>query len=269
MSPFVLLALAYGAGATPTSLWLGKAVYGVDLRTSGSGNLGGTNTLRVLGWRAALPVILVDIGKGWLPVWYFPQIQPETSPSTWALAYGGAAVLGHVFSFWVGFKGGKGIATSLGVLLGLAPVAVAICFGVWLAVVALTRIVSLASLSAAVTLPVAVYLLPPRGGTAAGTAAGMAEGTAEGTAMLWFAGALAVFVVWSHRSNIGRLLKGEEASFRRAAPEGGPEGDPGGGPERGPERGPQRGPDTETEREPEREPERGAERGPEPGEDRV
>ena len=263
MSPFVLLALAYGAGATPTSLWLGKAAYGVDLRTSGSGNLGGTNTLRVLGWRAALPVILVDIGKGWLPVWYFPQIQPTTSPSTWALAYGGAAVLGHVFSFWVGFKGGKGIATSLGVLLGLAPVAVAICLGVWLGVVALTRIVSLASLSAAVTLPVAVYLLPQRGGTAAGTA----EGTAEGTAMLWFAGALAVFVVWSHRSNIGRLLRGEEAAFRRVAAEGSPEGDSGGGRERGSEPGPQRGPDTETEREPERGPEPGAARGPESGED--
>ena len=237
MSPFVLLALAYGAGATPTSLWLGKAVYGVDLRTRGSGNLGGTNTLRVLGWKAALPVILVDIGKGWLPVWYFPQIQPGTSPSTWALAYGGAAVLGHVFSFWVGFKGGKGIATSGGVLLGLAPVAVAVCLAVWLGVVSLTRIVSVASLSAALTLPVAVYFLP------------QPEETAEGTAMLWFAGALSVFVVWSHRSNIGRLLKGEEGSFRRAAPEGGP----GTGPERGPETGP----------------ERGAERDPEPGEDRV
>ena len=232
MSPLVLLALAYGAGATPTSLWLGKTVYGVDLRERGSGNLGGTNTLRVLGWKAALPVILVDVGKGWLPVWYFPQIQPGTSPSTWALAYGGAAVLGHVFSFWVGFKGGKGIATSGGVLLGLAPVAVAVCLGVWLGVVSLTRIVSLASLSAAVTLPAVVYLLPQR----------------EGTAMVWFAGALSVFVVWSHRSNIGRLLKGEEGSFRRAAPEGGPERGREGGPERdpedGPERSPERGPET-------------------------
>ena len=231
MSPFVLLALAYGAGATPTSLWLGKAVYGVDLRTKGSGNLGGTNTFRVLGWKAAVPVMMVDIGKGWLPVWYFTQIQPATSPSTWALAYGGAAILGHVFSFWVGFKGGKGIATSAGVLLGTAPVAVAICVGVWLAVVSLTRIVSLASLSAALTLPGAVYVLPPR----------------EGTAMLWFAGALSVFVVWSHRSNIARLLKGEEGAFRRAAPEGAPEG----GAERSAERSLEPSPEL----------------GPEPGED--
>ena len=232
MSPFVLLALAYGAGATPTSYWLAKAVYGVDLRTKGSGNLGGTNTFRVLGWKAAVPVTLVDIGKGWLPVWYFPQIQSEASPATWALAYGGAAVLGHVFSFWVGFKGGKGIATSGGVVLGLAPVAVAVCLGVWIGAVSVTRIVSVGSLSAALTLPVVVFLLPR-----------------EGSVMVWFTGALSVFVVWSHRSNIGRLLKGEEGSFRRAAPEGGPG------------TGPQRGPETE--------PERGAERGPEPGEDRV
>ena len=217
LSPFVLLGLAYGAGATPTSFWLAKAVYGVDLRTVGSGNLGGTNTFRVLGWKAALPVILIDIGKGWLPVWYFPQIQPSASPSTWALAYAGAAVMGHVFSFWVGFKGGKGIATSAGALLGLAPVAVVICLGVWLGVVSVTRIVSLASLSAALALPGVVYFLPDR----------------DGSSMVWFAGAISVFVVWSHRSNIGRLVRGEEGSFRKAAAESGPESGPGSGPEPG------------------------------------
>ena len=227
MSPFVLLALAYGAGATPTSFWLARAVYGVDLRTEGSGNLGGTNTFRVLGWKAALPVTLVDIGKGWLPVWYFPDIQPATSPSTWALAYGGAAVLGHVFSFWVGFKGGKGTATSAGVLLGLAPVAVAACLGVWLGVVSVTRIVSAASLSAALTLPVVVYVLPGR----------------EGSALVWFAGAISVFVAWSHRSNIGRLLRGEESSFRRGAPELAPAPGLGHGPARGSERDPEPGED--------------------------
>ena len=209
MSPFVLLVLAYGAGATPTSYWLAKAVYGVDLRTRGSGNLGGTNTFRVLGWKAAVPVTLMDIGKGWLPVWYFPQIQSEASPSTWALAYGGAAVLGHVFSFWVGFKGGKGIATSGGVLLGLAPVAVAVCLGVWIGAVSVTRIVSVGSLSAALTLPVVVYLLPR-----------------EGSAMVWFAGALSAFVVWSHRSNIERLLRGKESSFRKEPREPHPEPSP-------------------------------------------
>ncbi len=215
MSPFVLLVLAYGAGATPTSYWLAKAVYGVDLRTRGSGNLGGTNTFRVLGWKAAVPVTLMDIGKGWLPVWYFPQIQPAESPSTWALAYGGAAVLGHVFSFWMGGKGGKGIATSAGVLLGLAPVAVAICLAVWIGVFSLTRIVSVASMSAVLALPVVAYLRPER----------------DGSAMLWFAVALSAFVVWAHRSNIRRLLRGEESSFRRAAVER----DPDPGSESGPE----------------------------------
>lgn len=217
MSPFVLLALAYGAGATPTSFWLGKAVYGVDLRTKGSENLGGTNTFRVLGWKAAVPVILVDVGKGWLPVWYFPQIQAGASPLTWALAYGGAAILGHVFSFWVGFKGGKGIATSGGVLLGLAPVAVVICLGVWIGAVSVTRMVSVASLSAALTLPLVVYLLPQR----------------EGSTMVWFAGGISLFVMWSHRSNIRRLLRGEESSFRKA----GPERSPGPSPELNSERG--------------------------------
>lgn len=220
MSPFVLLALAYGAGATPTSFWLAKAVYGVDLRTTGSKNLGGTNTFRVLGWKAALPVILIDVGKGWLPVWFFPQIQPGASPSTWALAYGGAAIVGHVFSFWVGFKGGKGIATSAGALLGLAPIAVVVCLGVWFGVVSVTRIVSLASLSAALTLPVVVYFLPER----------------EGSGMLWFAGALTLFVVWSHRSNIGRLLRGDESSFRRDIAESGSGAGPGPGPEPGEDR---------------------------------
>jgi len=221
MSPFVLLALAYGAGATPTSFWLARAVYAVDLRTKGSGNLGGTNTFRVLGWKAALPVMLVDIGKGWFPVWYFPQIQTATSPLTWALAYGGAAVLGHVFSFWVGFKGGKGIATSAGVLLGLAPVVVAVCLGVWLGVISITRIVSAASLSATVTLPVAVYFLPGR----------------EGSILVWFAGAISLLVIWSHGANIGRLLRGEESSFRRGAPEPAPERRPEPGPGRGPRPG--------------------------------
>ena len=107
MSPYVLLALAYVTGATPTSYLVGKGVYGTDLRTEGSGNLGGTNAFRVLGWKAALPVIVVDILKGWFPVWYFPQIHGD-APWTWALAYGGAAIVGHVSSFWVGFKGGKG-----------------------------------------------------------------------------------------------------------------------------------------------------------------
>ncbi len=199
MNPYVLLALAYVAGATPTSHVVAKGVYGIDLRTKGSGNLGGTNTYRVLGWKAALPVIIVDVLKGWFPAWYFPQIGGDVAWA-WALAYGGAAIIGHVFSFWVGFKGGKGIATGGGVFLAVAPVALLGGLAVWMVTVLATRIVSLASLTAAVVLPAVVYFTPHQGGTTT----------------VWFSAGLAVFVMWSHRSNIGRLMRGEESSFRKA-----------------------------------------------------
>ena len=120
MSPYALVLLAYVVGATPTSFWVGRYGYGVDLREMGSGNLGATNTFRVLGGKAALPVMVVDIAKGWLPVFLFPQVDGSAA-WTWALAYGAAAIVGHVFSFWVGFRGGKGVATSGGVFLALAP----------------------------------------------------------------------------------------------------------------------------------------------------
>ena len=106
MSAFLLVPLAYLLGATPTSLWVGRGIYGKDLRTLGSGNLGATNTFRVLGWKAALPVLLVDVAKGWFPVWYFPQIDDQAGPA-WAIAYGAAAIVGHVFSFWVRSRTGK------------------------------------------------------------------------------------------------------------------------------------------------------------------
>ena len=197
MSPYVLVALAYIAGATPASYLVGKGVYGIDLRTEGSGNLGGTNAFRVLGWRAALPVIVGDVLKGWFPAWYFPQIHGD-APWTWALAYGGAAIVGHVFSFWVGFKGGKGIATSGGVFMAVAPMALLAGLAAWLMVVMGTRIASVGSLSAALVVPVVVYFTPHQGGDVT----------------FWFTVGLAVFVIWSHRSNIGRLLRGEEQALR-------------------------------------------------------
>ena len=197
MSPYLLLALAYLVGATPTSLWVGRVFHGVDLRQKGSGNLGATNTFRTLGWKAALPVVLVDVAKGFLPVALFVALDSASTRSEWALAYGGAAILGHVFSFWVGFRGGKGVATSAGAFLALAPWAVLAAFVVWTVVVMITRIVALGSLVAAVVLPVAVWVVPPPGGTP----------------VLIFAAGLAAFVVWAHRSNIGRLLRGEENRF--------------------------------------------------------
>jgi glycerol-3-phosphate acyltransferase PlsY len=196
VTPFLFLLAAYLLGATPTSLWVGRGVYGVDLRTEGSGNLGATNTFRVLGWRAAVPVLLFDVFKGWLPVVAFPGWAGVQSLG-WTLAFGSAAILGHVFSLWVGFRGGKGVATSGGVFLGLAPWGALISAAVFFALAFGTRIVSVASMAAAIVLPAAVALTPHRGGT--------------GTVV--FSGALALFVIWAHRSNIGRLMRGEENRF--------------------------------------------------------
>ncbi len=191
--------LAYVLGATPTSHWVAKYGYDVDLRRQGSGNLGSTNTYRVLGVKAAAPVMALDVAKGWLPVWLFPLIDTETAFS-WTLAYGMAAVVGHVFSFWVQFHGGKGIATSAGVFMALAPWATFFAFLAWLATVTVTRIVSLGSLVAALSLPVAVALTHPPGGDA----------------LLGFTVLLTAFVFWTHRSNLRRLLRGEEMRLGRA-----------------------------------------------------
>lgn len=203
MNPFLLLVLAYLLGATPTSHWVGRALHGVDLREVGSGNLGATNTFRILGWKAALPVVLIDIGKGWLPVWLFPAIDVPAATWGWALAYGGAAIVGHIFSVWVRFRGGKGVATSAGVFLALAPWAVLVAMVVFAVAVAATRLVSLGSLLAAVVLPPAVWLSPIRLPAEARPA------------LFGFTTALALFVIWAHRSNIGRLARGEERRIDR------------------------------------------------------
>lgn len=193
---WLLLGLAYLMGATPTSYVVGRVFHGVDLRREGSGNLGATNTFRVLGWKAALPVMVVDVAKGWFPTVFF--IRWDGAPAVWALAYGAAAIVGHVFSLYVRFKGGKGVATGAGVFLALAPWAVLIVFLVWVITVALTRIVSLGSLLAAGILPLAVYA------------------TNEPPVVLWLSLGLAVFVIHAHRSNIRRLLRGEENRFGRS-----------------------------------------------------
>lgn len=195
---YALILLAYVVGATPTSYWVGKGAHGIDLRAHGSGNLGATNALRVLGWKSALPVVLVDVAKGYLPAALFAGI--AGAAPAWAMAYGAAAIAGHMFSFWVGFRGGKGIATSAGVFLALAPWAVLVGFVVWTAVTFTTGYVSVGSIVAAVALPASVWLVP----------------RPEIPGLEGFSAALAVAVIWAHRANIRRLLRGEENRFRRA-----------------------------------------------------
>jgi acyl phosphate:glycerol-3-phosphate acyltransferase len=197
VTAWLLLPGAYLLGSTPTSYLVGRLSRGIDLRQFGSGNLGATNAYRVLGWKAAVPIFMVDIAKGWLPTYFFPMW--DDRPAMWALAYGAAAIIGHVFSIFVAFRGGKGVATGAGVFLALAPAAVLIGLGAWLTLVLATGYVSLASITAAALLPILVLLF--RGVDA----------------VLWLALALASFVIWAHRANIRRLLRGEEHRFGRRA----------------------------------------------------
>ncbi|HET9439227.1 MAG TPA: glycerol-3-phosphate 1-O-acyltransferase PlsY [Longimicrobiales bacterium] len=192
----LLLVAAYLLGAFPSSYVVARLARGIDLRQHGSGNLGATNAFRVLGWQAATPVFILDILKGWLPTFYFPRID-QSDRWEWALAYGAAAIVGHVFSVYVRFKGGKGVATGAGVFLALAPLAVLAGLVVWATLLFLTGTVSIASIAAAAVLPLAVALLY------------------DERLVLVLALALSIFVIFAHRANIRRLARGEEHSFRR------------------------------------------------------
>jgi glycerol-3-phosphate acyltransferase PlsY len=195
------LLASYLVGAIPTSYIAGRIFRGIDLREHGSKNLGATNVYRTLGWRYAVPVGLFDIAKGTVPVLLFA---PRVSNSQlFALACGIAAIVGHVFSVFVRFRGGKGVATAAGVMLGLTPLAIGIAALVWMAVVALSGYVSLASVAAAAVFPVAVFLLE----------------RPERPEILWVDALVAAAIIWLHRGNIRRLLNGTESRFgRRATP---------------------------------------------------
>jgi len=205
LNPFLLagaLVLSYLIGSIPTSFLIGRLVKGIDLRQHGSKNLGATNLYRVLGWRYAVPVGLFDMAKGYVPV---AVIGPAVSGGVLIpLLCGVAAVLGHMFSPFIAFKGGKGVATGAGVVLAMAPFAFLGAFGIWIVLVFLTGYVSLGSVVAAASLPLlTVWLYPGR------------------PAVLWITAALGALVVWMHRSNIGRLFKGTESRFGRKAKETG------------------------------------------------
>lgn len=197
-APLLLVLAAYAAGAVPAAYWIGRAFFGKDLRTLGSGNLGATNAYRMLSPWAGIVVVAFDAFKGFAPAWWFAKWDGQEG-AAWAVAYGGAAVVGHVFSCWVRFRGGKGVATSAGVLAALAPAALAAGFAAWLAVALTTRIVSLASVAAAVTVALSAWLLPQTGLAPDG-----------GPVVKVFLTAVGLFVVWAHRSNIRRLLASAE-----------------------------------------------------------
>ncbi len=192
------MVLAYICGSIPTSVWWGKTFFKVDVREHGSCNAGATNTFRVLGPKAGVPVLLIDILKGFLPVRVLPnfsELQVDKGPWMWLrVALVIAAVLGHLYPVFANFKGGKGVATSLGGVLAVHPGAGAICVLVFVIVFWLSRYVSLGSLSAALAFPVAVILIYQE----------------FSAVKIGFAVVLCIMVFYTHRENIGRLLRGEE-----------------------------------------------------------
>ncbi|MEZ4808341.1 MAG: glycerol-3-phosphate 1-O-acyltransferase PlsY [Flavobacteriales bacterium] len=190
--------VAYLFGSIPTSVWWGKVFYRTDVREHGSRNAGATNTFRVLGWRAGVPVLLIDIAKGFIPVRLLPNfsgLEADTAPWMWLrVALVVAAVIGHLYPVLASFKGGKGVATSLGGVLAVHPGAAAICIAVFALVFLASRYVSLGSLSAAFAFPLAVGLVYDE----------------TSAVKIGFAIGLCLLVFFTHRENIGRLLRGEE-----------------------------------------------------------
>jgi glycerol-3-phosphate acyltransferase PlsY len=194
VTPWLLVAASYLLGAIPASYIAGRMAKGIDLREHGSGNLGATNTFRVLGAKVAAPVMVFDILKGTLPVVAFSQW--DGSPDwRWELAYGAAAIVGHVFSVYMRFKGGKGVATSAGVFGALAPVPLWSGVLVWLIVLKTMRMVSAGSVLAALAVGILLWVVPTR------------------TEVRLLGMAIVAFVIFAHRSNIGRIMRGEEPRF--------------------------------------------------------
>jgi glycerol-3-phosphate acyltransferase PlsY len=191
--------ISYLLGSIPAALIAGRWMRGIDLREFGSGNLGATNVYRVLGLKSALAVFAFDVLKGLVPVLLFPRLTPGVPSVVTPILYGVAAIVGHIRPIYLrGQGGGKGVATATGVFFALAPVPMILAVSVWIAVFALTRFVSLASMFAAGALPAAVAIW-------------------YGSSNWLFAGSAAVslFVAWTHRKNIERLSLGTEPRIAR------------------------------------------------------
>lgn len=191
----VVLVASYVFGATPFGYLAGR-LRGMDIRKHGSGNIGATNAFRVLGKPIGIAVFMLDFLKGLLPVLMASQVFPD-APMAPVLA-GIGAILGHNFTFWLGFRGGKGIATSAGVLLALLPVAMLVGLGVWFILFFTTRYVAVASIAAAIAIPIVT-----------------AVRAWENRPLLIFSIAIAILAIVRHRSNIQRLMAGTENRFTR------------------------------------------------------
>jgi len=192
LNTILLIAGAYLLGSIPTGLLLAKAA-GVDIRSTGSGNIGATNVYRTLGRNVGILTLLGDCLKGLIPVLVARHL--EMGDALIAAA-GTTAFLGHVYTIFLGFKGGKGVATALGVFLGVSPASVGIALIIFIAIVATTRYISLGSITAAAAMPFIITFLDRRPLIIAMTAL------------------IAILVIWKHRENISRLREGTENKFK-------------------------------------------------------
>jgi glycerol-3-phosphate acyltransferase PlsY len=208
ITPITILAIivAYLLGSIPTAVWVGKHFYKIDVRDYGSGNAGATNTFRVLGKKAGIPVLLIDVFKGWLAV-MLVYVFTEPGQSSEELFHlqlrlGAAALIGHIFPIWAGFRGGKGVATLLGIVVALNLEAALLSLGVFLLVLLFTRYVSLSSMIASLAFPVGVMLLIE----------------SSTPSMVIFSLLISLIVVITHQKNIERLFNKKESrvKFKKA-----------------------------------------------------
>ena len=196
MNELLLTVLAYLIGSIPTSVWVSQYFFDIDIRDYGSGNAGATNTYRVLGSKWGTTVMIVDMVKGIIAVklaLLLPQY--DTRFLNLQIILGLAAVVGHVFPIWADFRGGKGVATLFGLVLGISPLTAVCCSGVFLLVLYLTRFVSLSSIFASVAFPIFILIIF----------------NVDNHIYRVFAIAVALMVILTHQKNIGRLLKGNES----------------------------------------------------------
>ncbi len=206
----ILILIAYVIGSIPTSIIVSKTVYKKDVREHGSGNAGATNIFRTFGWKPALFVTLVDVFKGWLPAYVAGNLNSDSilfanNPDALMIIAGFAAVLGHTYTVFAGFKGGKGVGTLAGVLIALFPIALPICLLVFVITLILTGIVSLGSMLAAIALPVTLFIIE-----------GFNAGAQISVTLRVFALLIPTFIIFTHRSNIKRMMEGTENRFEKA-----------------------------------------------------
>lgn len=200
---WICIGLGYFIGSTPIGLIAGK-LKGIDIRQHGSGNIGATNVLRTLGKPIGITVLVFDIIKGILPVMFALGL---TNNPVIHVAAALATILGHNFTFWLKFKGGKGIATTAGSMLPLVPIALLVAVTLWIVGFLVTRYVSIGSIAAAVSIPIVQFIL---------TLIGVYE---LNWPVLIYCLALAILAIWKHRSNIKRLMNGTESRFNKKTKE--------------------------------------------------